>query len=127
MIAFLAHSEDPLAQWRRKCPTVYITPELRIGMPPESQARIMEKIRLAWSSFPQQTMEGIRIDTPAGWILVCPSLVEPALTFRFESLDWPALDHLVERFCDSCSDLGKELWQNYVAAMGMAESKNSMV
>jgi phosphomannomutase len=118
MIAFLAQNEKTLAQWRWECPPMYITPELQIGMPLESQARIMEKIRREWSSFPQQVADGVRIETPGGWFLVRGSAAESALTFRFESLDWPALDHLVQRVCDTIAELGKELWQQYSTAMG---------
>ncbi len=118
MIAFLAQSDKTLAQWRWECPPMYITPDLSIGMPLESQARIMEKIRQEWSSFPQKNIDGVRIDTPGGWILVRGSAAETALSFRFESLDWSALDHLVRRFCDTIPELGEELWRNYTIAMG---------
>ncbi|MGD0655332.1 MAG: hypothetical protein ABSA16_13390 [Thermoguttaceae bacterium] len=40
------------------------------------------------------------------------------MTFRFESLDWQALDHLVQGVCDTIAELGQELWQKYVADMG---------
>ena len=46
------------------------------------------------------------------------SVTEPALTFRFEGLDWHALDDLVERFCDALPEIGDELWMRYRAAMG---------
>ena len=118
MIAFLAQNEKTLAQWRWECPPMYITPELRISVPLESQARIMEKIRQQWSSFHQQVIDGVRIDTPGGWFLVRGSAAESALTFRFESLDWQALDHLVQGVCDTIAELGQELWQKYVADMG---------
>ena len=49
-------------------------------------------------------------------------MTEPALTFRFEGLDWHALEDLVERFCDALPDeLGEELWGRYRAAMGSGE------
>ena len=123
MIAFLAESDKTLAQWRWECPPMYITPDLSLSMSLESQARIMEKIRQEWSSFPQKVLDGMRIDTPAGWILVRGSAVEPALNFRFESMEWAALDHLVQRFCDTIPELGKELWQNYLVAMGTGGNK----
>jgi phosphomannomutase / phosphoglucomutase len=123
MIAFLAQSDKTLAQWRWECPPVYITPELHINMPLESQARIMEKIRHEWSSFTQQGTDGLRVDTPGGWFLARGSATESALSFRFESLDWSALDHLVQRVCDTLPELGKELWRHYIADMGMAETR----
>lgn len=123
MIAFLAQNGKTLAQWRWECPPMYITPELHVSIPLESQARIMEKIRQEWSSFSQQVIDGVRVDTPGGWFLVRSSAAESTLSFRFESLDWPALDHLVQRFCDTIPELGKELWQNYVTGMGLTETR----
>ncbi len=119
LIAFLSQSEKTLAQWRWECPPMYITPELQIPATLQSQARIMENIRQEWSSFHQQVFDGMRIDTPGGWFLVRPSAADSALTFRFESLDWPALDHLVQRVCHTIAQPGKELWRQYVTAMGM--------
>jgi len=119
IIAFLARTDKSLAQWRSKCPAMYITPILNVGTSIDSQPRIMEKIRQAWSSFPQRDFDGVRIDTPGGWILVRSSNSEPYLSFHFESLDWSALSHLVLRFCESIPDLGEELWDSYISAMGM--------
>jgi len=123
IIAFLAQSDKTLTQWRWECPPIYITPELSINLPLESQVRIMEKIRQEWSSFTRQSIDGVRIDTPGGWFLVRGCAAETALSFRFESLDWPALDHLVRRLCDTLPELSEELWRNYIVAMGTGENK----
>lgn len=119
VIAFLAQSQKTLAQWRWECPPIYITPELQISVPLDSQARIMEKIRREWSDFRQQFIDGVRVDTPGGWFLVRGSAPDSALTFRFESLDWPGLDHLVRQVCDTIAELGQALWQKYITDMGM--------
>ena len=79
----------------------------------------MEEVRQAWSQHPQTTTDGVRIDLPGGWALVRHSVTEPALTFRFESADWPRLDHLVGRFCQLLPDLGPRLWSRYRVAMEM--------
>ena len=119
LIAHLARSGDSLGELRRQCPTIYITPDLRLSVPREAQAEILESVHTAWESFEQTTIDGIRIETPSGWILVRPSVTEEALTFRFESIDWQALDDLVERFSNSLPDeLGDELVGHYAAAMG---------
>ena len=95
-----------------------MTPDLRVPMAVEAQPAVIEHARTAWAQFPQQAIDGVRIDMPGGWALVRSSVTEPALTFRFEGLDWRALDDLVERFCDSLPELGDDLWQRYRAAMG---------
>jgi phosphomannomutase / phosphoglucomutase len=121
VIAYLARSDQTLAELRRACPPVYMTPDLRLSIDPDVQPKIIEQIRMAWDGFPQRTIDGVRIDTPCGWALVRSSVTEPALTFRFEGLDWHALDDLVERFCDSMPQYGGELWEHFRAAMGSEE------
>jgi phosphomannomutase / phosphoglucomutase len=119
MIAHLARTGAPLSKLRRNCPTIYITPDMRLYVPRVAQAEILESVRSAWESFEQTTIDGIRIVTPSGWILVRPSVTEEALTFRFESIDWQALDDLVERFSESLPDeLADELVSHYELAMG---------
>jgi phosphomannomutase / phosphoglucomutase len=121
VIAHLARSGQTLAELRRACPPIYMTPDLRLTIPPDIQPKIIEEIRSAWDGFPQRTIDGVRIDTPCGWALVRSSVTEPALTFRFEGLDWHALDNLVERFCRAMPKYGDELWGKFRAAMGGEE------
>ncbi len=118
LIEHLARSGGTLAELRRTCPPVYMTPDLRVSMAPAAQPAILDEVRAAWSEFPQSLLDGVRIDMPGGWALVRSSVTEPALTFRFEGLDWHALEDLVERFCDALPELGDELWMRYRAAMG---------
>jgi phosphomannomutase len=108
-----------MSEMRRACPPIYMTPDLRVFVAVDRQQGILEQVRAAWADFPQRTLDGIRIDTPGGWALVRASVTEPALTFRFEGLDWHALEHLAERFCDTLpEDLGDQLWGHYRTAMG---------
>ena len=86
-------------------------------MPVENQPKVVEQICAAWSQFPQTMLGGIRINLPGGWALVRSSGVDPVLSFRFEGLDWPALEDLVERFCNAIPEFGDELWTRYRAAM----------
>ena len=118
LIEHLARSGQSLSELRRACPPVYMTPDLRVSVAPDRQAKIIEQVRAAWSEFPQRVIDGVRIDLPGGWALVRSSVTEPALTFRFEGLDWHALDDLVERFCNALPELGDELWTRYRAAIG---------
>ncbi len=120
VIAHLAGSQKSLADLRRECPAVYMTSDVRIDVPLERQPLLFEQVRNAWSDFPQQTTDGVRIDTPSGWILMRSSVTEAALTFRFEALDWNALDDLIERFCDTLPEVGDELWARCRAALGSA-------
>ncbi|MEN6452015.1 MAG: hypothetical protein ABFC96_16115 [Thermoguttaceae bacterium] len=119
LIAYLGRSDRRLSALRRACPAVYITPDLRVPTPIDGQTVLFDAVRSAWDAFSTPTVDGLRIETPGGWALMRSSVTEPALTFRFEGLDWHALDDLVERFCDTLPDeLSEELWGRYRAAMG---------
>jgi phosphomannomutase len=119
LVARLARDDLSLAELRRRCPPLHITPELRLAVPDGERDKILSDIRAAWAAFPQQTIDGARIDLPGGWVLVRPSVTEDALTFRFEGLDWHALDDLIERFCASLpSELGEKLRGQYRMACG---------
>lgn len=115
MIALLARSSRSLAALRSACPPVHISPDLRVSLSPRDQASVVSHIRKTWSQYPQQTIDGVRIDTPGGWILVRSSVTEPALTFRFEGRDSTALENLVLQFCQSLPGLGEELRSKFLA------------
>ncbi len=121
LIDYLAHSNTTLADLRRTCPSIFVTPDVQIAVPIGKQPGLLDQIRTAWAEFPQTSIEGLRIDMPGGWALAIDSTIDPQMTFRFEGLDWHALDDLVERFCDSVHDIGDELWTRYRAAMRAEE------
>jgi phosphomannomutase len=115
-LAHLARSGRTLSSFRRECPPIFATPDLCVPAAPCDE--IVSRLRAAWSEFPQQTLDGLRIETPGGWALVQPGEREHSLAFRFEALDWHALDDLVERFCDLMPECGEELWGRYRTAIG---------
>jgi len=122
LIARLARSGRKPSEARRQSPPIHMTPDLRVPVAPPQQPGIIERVGAAWADFPQLKTDGVRIDTPGGWALVRGSVTEPALTFRFEGLDWHALNDLVERFRNTLpKEIGEELWRRYRAAMGGEE------
>ena len=122
IIAYLAEPGKQLDQLRRRCPKVFMTPDIPLQVPADAGDQLLNTLRTAWSGFPQCTLDGLRIDLPGGWALVRSAPDEPALTFRFESLDWPALDETVRRVCATLPDeVRTSLWSRYEFAMGRGE------
>jgi phosphomannomutase/phosphoglucomutase len=120
LLAYLARTGQTLAALRRACPAIYITPDLRVPTPPDRQPEILSRVSAAWAQFPQLSTDGVRIEMPGGWALVRRSMTEPALTFRFEGLDWHALEDLVARFREALpADTSESLWRQYRTAMGL--------
>jgi phosphomannomutase len=120
IIAHLARSGRTLAQERRACPAVFMTPDLRLPLDVAKQDKVLQEVRRAFAEYPQTALDGVRIDLLGGWALVRSSVTEPALTFRFEGRDWKGLHGLVSRFCTLLPKLGEKLWARYEAAMGTA-------
>ncbi len=119
MIAWLAQSGRSLAQQRRDCPPVFITPDLRVPLEPARHAELIGRVRAAWPSCRQSTLDGVRVDFPDGWALVRSSVTEAGLTFRFEATDWKSLEQLVRQFCEPLGEVGEQLGAAYGQAMGL--------
>ncbi len=118
MIAYLARCKVSLADLRRVCPPVYMTPDLRVHVEPARAGHLIEEVRSAWAEYPQTLIDGVRVTFPDGWALVRSSVTEPAVTFRFEAADWPKLHELARRFCDALDTLGDDVWIAFEGAMG---------
>jgi len=119
MIAHLAGSGKTLAKIRRKCPKVFITPDLPVRVKARYRQEVVRRVRKLWSKYPQTAVDGVRIELPDGWVLVRNPAAEPALAFRFESRNWKSLAKLVSKFCDSLPEVGEALWASYEDAMGL--------
>ena len=118
IIDYLAHSGRSLSELRQSCPTVHLTPDLRIPVEPEQGQAVIQRVRTHWHDYPQHSTDGVRVEFPDGWALVRSSVTEPALTFRFESTSDDQLAILVKRFCDALPDVGEDLWFEFEIAGG---------
>jgi phosphomannomutase / phosphoglucomutase len=119
LISYLARSPGKsLAELRRDCPSVFMTPDLRVPLETAKHPAVIERVRRKWRKYPQSEIEGVRVDFPDGWALVRGSAAEPALTFRFESSGWEGLGKLVRRFCGGLAEVGESLEAMYHQAAG---------
>lgn len=121
LIAHLAASGKSLSELRRACPPVYITPDLRVPVEPSQQGAVLQRMREVWSEHPLSFTDGVRVDFPDGWALARGSVTEPVVTFRFESVDWPSLHHLVWEFCDGLGEIGEVVWEYFAMTVGHAD------
>ncbi len=121
LIAWLGHRGAPLSELRRRCPAVFITPELRVALTAPKHAAALKRVSQAWSGHSQSKLDGVRIEFPDGWALTrsCPAQQE--LAFRFEADNWPSLQQVVWRFCEVLDDLGDQVWMRYTAWTGSQE------
>jgi phosphomannomutase len=118
MIDYVARSGQSLSQLRRACPTVFVTPELRVPVNPRNQQAVIDHVQAHWLQYPHTLIDGVRVDFPKGWALARRSVTEAAMTFRFEASDWSDLDKLVWDFSDGLPHVGDALWARYEEATG---------
>lgn len=114
MIAFVMSSRRSLGQWRRACPAIAMTPDLRLKLPRDRQSNILKLVAERFRDCPQSTLDGVRVEFDEGWLLVRSSVTEPALTFRFEGRGRDSLSRLVRRVCDAMDLEGEQLWQAFL-------------
>jgi phosphomannomutase/phosphoglucomutase len=114
MIAHLARAQQSPAALRRTCPAIFMTSDLRLPLDPAEQAAALEEVRAAFAEYPRITIDGIRVNFPAGWALARSSVTEPALTFRFEGDTPDALQRIVRDYCDRLPRLREELYRQFI-------------
>lgn len=66
-------------------PAMVSTPEIRFDCPEEVKFKVAECAKSAFSEYPVNTIDGVRIAFPNGWGLVRASNTQPVLVLRFEA------------------------------------------
>ena len=116
MVVHLAEQGRPLAALRRECPIVYATPDLRVRVPAERHADLIDRVKAAFADYPQRFIDGVRIDFPDGWVLLRASVTEPAVTVRFEAASSVALDEGLRTFCAKVPEISAQLLDQWAVA-----------
>jgi len=70
------------------------TPEIRFECPDEIKFKIVERAKEAFSDYPLNDIDGIRITFNKGWGLIRASNTQPALVLRFEAQDEDSLKEI---------------------------------
>ncbi len=111
MICHLAATGQTLADLRRACRPVYMTPDVRLTrtMDGPRQDEVLDRMATVFADYPQSTVDGVRVNFPCGWALVRKSVTEARLTLRFEGHSEEDLAAVVARFCDEFPELSADL------------------
>jgi len=80
-----SHAERPLSQLIDDIPVPIITRDIRVHLPEDIRAGMVEQFRAAFPDLPATTVDGVRLDWPDGWALCRASVTEPVITLRFEA------------------------------------------
>lgn len=87
LVELLSRGGGPLSRLVATIPRLYTSPEERPACPDEAKFQIVEDVKaaLAQRGYPLVTIDGVRVQFPAGWGLVRASNTEAVLSLRFEA------------------------------------------
>ncbi len=85
-----------LAELRQELPRMYMTPDLRLPIRAHEYDSIIHRLRQSVRPLDEATIDGVRMQTNDGFVLVRRSVTESAITIRIEGLTEPSLQNLVD-------------------------------
>jgi phosphomannomutase/phosphoglucomutase len=92
LVEILSNHSGPMSSLFADLPPCVTTPEIRVDCAEEVKFKISEAAKEAFSEFPVDTTDGVRIRFPNGWGLVRASNTQPILVMRFEATTQRDLD-----------------------------------
>ena len=84
-VEILSSTTQTVSEMLADLPKTVSTPELRLDCPDDKKFLVAEKAKAAFSEYPVNTIDGVRITFPHGWGLVRASNTQPILVMRFEA------------------------------------------
>jgi phosphomannomutase len=109
MADLLRRSGRSLAELRQTLPPFYVTPDLRIPLNLLNYAEVVSRLRRVFANSPESTLDGIRWETPEGYVLARESVTEPVVTVRLEALHEDGLHQLIGLCLEALPEAGGEI------------------
>ncbi len=109
LVASLVGRKGSLGRMRRSLPPVFATPDLRLPAEVLTLEDVAARLHRHFTVLSEWILDGVRVETPHGFILVRESVTEPALTMRIEGPDKPALAALVAKTLEALPELAAEI------------------
>ena len=97
LLCGIVQQQGALLELRRALPNMYLTPDIRLPVGLLTFAETRDRVRGAFPSADVLTIDGLRLATKEGSVLVRPSVTESAFTLRLEGVSKHALEHLLAR------------------------------
>jgi phosphomannomutase len=94
LVAGMVARRGSLGELRRGVPEFFLSPDIRLRGGELTFAQAAERLRALPGVIAEVTMDGLRVETGDGFILVRESVTETALTLRMEGRDAAALARL---------------------------------
>jgi phosphomannomutase/phosphoglucomutase len=111
MTELIAESGLPLLELRRTLPPFYVTPDLRIPARVLAFTEIAARLRSLFPNAQELNLDGVRLETPEGFVLVRESVTEPVITMRLEGRSQDSLRHLINLSLKAFPEAAREISQ----------------
>jgi phosphomannomutase / phosphoglucomutase len=89
-------------------PPMFVSPELRIPEARFGFDELVGRLRETLGPARETLLDGVRLETPDGFVLIRRSVTEPAITFRLEGLDGVRYRRLLGRCSRVLPELSRE-------------------
>ena len=109
LVANMLGHAGSLKSLRSALPPIYATPDLRLPARVLSFEAIKGRLREHLTPTTEWTIDGLRIETSDGFILVRKSVTEPVVTMRIEGVNKGGLSHLIERTLSAFPEFATEI------------------
>jgi phosphomannomutase/phosphoglucomutase len=97
LLCGIVQQQGALLELRGALPNMYLTPDIRLPVGVLTFDETRDRVRGAFPSADVLTIDGLRLATKEGSVLVRPSVTESAFTLRLEGVSKHALEHLLAR------------------------------
>jgi len=91
----LVSRNGPLHELRKGLPEMCLTPDLRLAADRLSPVAVLERLRAALPVIRETTLDGSRLETAEGVVLIRSSITEPVITMRVEGFRKAGLDRIL--------------------------------
>ncbi len=98
-----------LRELRNSLPTFFVTPDIRVPASVLPYAEFEKRLRQAFRGARETTVDGLRLETPEGSVLVRESVTEPVVTMRLEGASAESLRSLIETCNSAFPELSSEI------------------
>jgi len=109
LLCGIVQQQGALHEIRRALPKMYLTPDIRLPVGKLSFAQARDRIRGAFPDASVLAIDGLRLATTEGSILIRPSVTEPRFTLRLEGVNDHALRSLIKKCAAVLPEFAKNL------------------
>jgi len=94
---------------RQTVPPFYVTPDLRFPADSIPFHIVADRLRASYPAGQESALDGMRIETPEGHVLIRESVTEPVVTMRIEGVSKESLDRMIAICLNSFPEVAGEI------------------